>query len=183
MTAPHRTAVPTAHRDADRTDTRGFSAATAEAFATAFRHHPAGVSLISATAPAGPVGLTASSVTSVSIDPPTVAFSVMHASRSATAVLDSPTVVVHLLADTHREIADTFARPGTARFSDEQRWAVLDTGEPYLPDARAALRCSIERIVPAGTSSLVLARVLSIAVTDPARPLIYLDRQFHTLDI
>ena len=53
----------------------------------AFRHHPAGVALITAATATGPVGLTASSVASVALDPTALVFSVTRATGSAGALL------------------------------------------------------------------------------------------------
>ena len=65
-------------------------------FKDAFRGHPAGVAIITAMGPSGPVGLTASSVASVSAQPPMLAFSLASAEGSAGVILDADTIVVHL---------------------------------------------------------------------------------------
>ncbi len=46
-----------------------------EAFRHAFRHHPAGVAVVTADAGDGPAAMTVSSVASVEVDPPTLVFS------------------------------------------------------------------------------------------------------------
>jgi flavin reductase (DIM6/NTAB) family NADH-FMN oxidoreductase RutF len=85
---------------------------TADLFKDAFRTHPAGIAVITAQGPDGPVGLTASSVSSVSAEPPVLAFSVSTASSSAAALVRSDTLVVHLLGADQLEIARLFATGG-----------------------------------------------------------------------
>lgn len=151
------------------------------AFKDAFRTHPAGIALITAMTPAGPVGLTASSVASVGLEPAALAFSVTRATGSAGGLLQAPSYVVHLLDRDQLEIAQQFAVSGGERFTPEQGWATLPTGEPYLPAARAALRAQTLQSIAVGASTLVLAEVLEIHLGTPSAPLIYRDRTFHEL--
>ena len=162
--------------------TRAEATTRAADFKAAFRGHPAGIALITATSDSGPVGLTASSVASVALDPPALSFSVTRATGSAGALLAAGTFVVHLLADRHAELARVFAHSGAPRFTPEQGWSQLPTGEPLLADARAALRCRALHVVPVGSSSLVIAEVLDVRLGPPAPPLVYHDRRYHRLD-
>lgn len=160
---------------------RPVSSATAQAFKDAFRLHPAGIALITAATPDGPVGLTASSVASVGVDPPALAFSVTRATGSAGGILSASTHVVHLLGAAHIELAEVFAHSGTERFTAEQGWSVLPTGEPHLRDARVALRCRILQTTPVGSSVLVLSEVLEIHNGEHSDAVAYVDRRFHAL--
>lgn len=166
------------------TDAPARPAATSRAddLKAAFRVQPTGVALITAATPSGPVGLTASSVASVALDPPALSFSVTRATGSAGGILAAGTFVVHLLADHHADLARVFARSGAPRFTREQGWSWLETGEPVLDDARAALRCRTLHQVQVGSSSLVIAEVLDVRLGAPAAPLVYHDRRFRRLD-
>lgn len=165
------------------TDTARLAASSPVAeFKGAFREHPSAVALITASTQRGPVGLTASSVTSVAVDPPALSFSVTRATGSAGALLAADTIVVHLLADRHAGLARAFARSGEPRFTPEQGWSTRATGEPFLPDARFALRCRALHVVPVGSSSLVVAEVLDVHTGPSAPPLVYHDREYRRLD-
>src|SRR5690606_6362781 len=100
---PRRDSHSRPRRGALRRDREGgqpmtFAATTlAESFNTAFREHPAGIALITATTPAGPVGLTASSVASLGIDPVALSFSVTRTTGSAGGLLAAESYLVHLL--------------------------------------------------------------------------------------
>jgi flavin reductase (DIM6/NTAB) family NADH-FMN oxidoreductase RutF len=156
--------------------------ATAAHLKAAFREQAVGVALITAATPSGPVGLTASSVASVAVDPPALSFSVTRATGSAGALLRAGSLVVHLLAAHHADLARAFAHSGGPRFTPEQGWTRLPTGEPLLADARVALRCRIMHSVPVGSSSLVIAEVLEVRLGTAAPPLVYHDRRYLPLD-
>lgn len=151
------------------------------AFKDAFREHPAGIALITTTTKNGRVGLTASSVASVSVDPLALSFSVTRATGSAGAIVSSDSYVVHLLDHRHEEIAQQFAITGGERFTEAQGWSELDSGEPYLPGVRAALRCRTLDQIPVGSSTLVAAGVLDVIVGSSADPMVYHDRTFTRL--
>lgn len=152
-----------------------------DALKRAFREHPAGVGLITAQTPDGPVGLTVSSVASVAVDPPALSFSVTRATGSAGGVLHADSFVVHLLDSRHAAIAQTFAVSGTERFTEEQGWEMLPTGEPLLRDVRVALRCRTLHQLEVGSSVIVVAGVLDAMFGDAAQPMGYVDRGFHSL--
>lgn len=161
----------------------GHAAPTAELFKDAFRAHPAGIAVITAQGARGPVGLTASSVSSVSADPPVLAFSVSTASASAAALVESETIVVHLLGADQLDIAKLFATRGADRFSGAVEWRPLASGEPLLVNAPWALRCRILHRMPVGGSMILAAEVLSIepGAHNDVAPLVYHNRAYHRL--
>jgi flavin reductase (DIM6/NTAB) family NADH-FMN oxidoreductase RutF len=148
-----------------------------ELFKAAFRRHPTGIAVIAARGPHGPAGLTASSVASVSAEPPALSFSVM-ASRSARAILEAPSFTVNLLGAGHAGLARDFARSGGPRFTPEQDWSVLPTGEPVLLGAQASLRAAPLHLVPVGDSTVVIATVLEVLLGPPDGRLVHHDREF-----
>ncbi|MDQ7909738.1 flavin reductase family protein [Phytohabitans sp. ZYX-F-186] len=150
-----------------------------ERFREAFRRYPTGVALICAAGPEGPVGLTASSVASVSLAPPALSFSVM-GTRSARLLLEAPSFVVHLLGRKHVDLARAFAQTGGARFVPEQGWRTLPSGEPILPSALAALRATPLHLVPVGDATLVVASVVEVFHGPDDGALIHHARAFAT---
>lgn len=156
----------------------------AEVFRRTFRHHPAGITVITADPGDGPVGLTASSVISVSADPPLLAFSVSDQSSSAEALRRAPTVVVHFLSVGQLDLALLCAADPAARFSNADIWERLETDEPCFKSAGWVRGEVIERI-RAGTATLFVVRALSAkAVSDELgepEALVYHDRNWHRL--
>ncbi|GIH15057.1 flavin reductase family protein [Rugosimonospora africana] len=151
-----------------------------EQLKTAFRRHPAGLAVITAQGPDRPVGLTASSVTSVSVTPPALSFS-LGGTPTARALAAAPSFVVHLLGPRHTELAREFSRVGGPRFTPEQGWSRLPTGEPVLSGAAAALRCAPLQLVPVGESTVVVASVSEVYLGSAGGRLVYHDRTFVSL--
>lgn len=163
---------------------------TPDEFKAAFRNHPAGVAVITADAGDGPVALTATSVFSVSVEPPLLVFSISELSSSTPTIRRSETVVVHLLGAAQLDIAKLGATSGIDRFADTSIWTRLPTGEPYFPAAHAWIRGRVVNTMEAGGSTVVAVQALETKAPpadDPAadasaaEPLVYHNRTWHRL--
>ncbi|MBB6407088.1 flavin reductase family protein [Arthrobacter sp. AZCC_0090] len=163
---------------------------TPDEFKGAFRNHPAGVAVVTADAGAGPVGLTATSVFSVSTEPPLLVFSVSELSSSRPTILMADTLVVHLVGSTQLHLAQLCATSGIDRFADTTLWGRLDSGEPYFPSASVWIRGRVVDRLDAGTSTLIVVHALEtqapVAGSDAAsaaesQPLVYHNRAWHAL--
>lgn len=163
------------------------SPTTAERFIAAFGNHPAGVSVITADAGNGPVALTATSVCSVSVDPPLLAFSASSRSSSTPTIRRAESIVVHLLSSEQLSIAQLGATSGIDRFADTSIWERLGTGEPYFPGAAVWIRGRIVNTLDASGATLVLVEALEVGgqagkPDDSAgQPLVYHSRAWHAL--
>ena len=149
-------------------------------FRHAFRMHPTGVALITARVDDRPVGMTVSSLASLSLEPPAVSFSISREVGTGADLLRASSFLIHLLSVEQTNIADIFARPGTAdqRFTEEQGWDVLPTGEPYLPAALYALRAKPQGNLKVGGARLIAAEVVNILPGRAGEPLLYQNRRF-----
>ncbi|OIK23891.1 flavin reductase family protein [Streptomyces malaysiense] len=146
-----------------------------------FRRHAAGVAVITARGATGPVGFTATSLTSVSAEPPMISFGVGTGSSSWPAIAASDHIGVHVLGEHQGDLAATFARSGADRFGAPTGWCEGPEGVPVLDDVLAWLVCRIVARVPAGDHRIVLAEVV---LGDPAgrgRPLLYHQGRFTAL--
>lgn len=157
-----------------------------ELLRSAFRRHAAGVAVITATdAPAHggrPVGFTATSLTSVSAEPPLISFGIGTASSSWPAVSTAQHIGVHILGEHQEELAATFARSGADRFAAPTRWYRGPEGVPVLDGVLTWLVARVVARVPAGDHRIVVAEVVA---GDPAagagRPLLYHHGRFNAL--
>lgn len=160
---------------------------SADDFKHAFRHHPAGVAIITADAGDGPVAMTVSSVASVTIDPPTLVFSASAMSSSTPTIRRAETVVVHLLASDQVALAKLGARSGVERFGDDVEWGRLPTGEPYYPNANSWLRGRVVQRVDVHGSTLIVVEAIQAkpraegSAGEP-QPLVYHDRKWFILN-
>jgi flavin reductase (DIM6/NTAB) family NADH-FMN oxidoreductase RutF len=157
-------------------------ALSADEFKAAFREHPAGVAVITATADGERVALTATSVASVSADPPLIMFSVSALSSSTPTILKAETVVIHLLNSDQLPIAKLGATHGVDRFADASIWSTFESGEPYFHTVRAWIRGRTLSRTPAGGSAVILVEAIEAKVVDESHPpLVYHDRTWHAL--
>ena len=155
-----------------------------EEFKLAFRNHAAGVAVITADAGAGPVGLTATSVFSVSAEPPLLVFSISGRTSSAPTIRSAETLIVHLLGRDQLDIARLCSTPGADRFGDTSIWDRLITGEPYFPAAHTWIRGRVINRMDAGDSTVVAVHALQVrlpATGAVGEPLVYHNRVWHAL--
>lgn len=140
------------------------------------RCHAAGVTIV--TVP-GPMGFTATSFCSVSLDPALISFCVATSSSAAHAVQRADRFAVHLLGSGDAELADRFARSGEDRFEGTKR--VLDRdGLPVLGAVPAWLSARIVARYPAGDHVLIIGEVDAGGVRDDSPALIRHDGAYAT---
>lgn len=153
-------------------------------FKAAFRQHPAGIAVITADAGRGPVAMTASSVFSVSAEPPVLVFSISNQSSAAPTLLEAETLVVHMLTAANLDLAVLAATSGIDRFEDTTLWDRLPSGEPYYVHAHAWIRGRVVDHMKIGDSTVVAVHALESRVPDDAavaHPLVYHNRTWHQL--
>ncbi|HWK90932.1 MAG TPA: flavin reductase family protein [Luteimicrobium sp.] len=164
-----------------------------DAYKVVFRRHPAGVAVVtlrdedpeSGEEPR-PVGFTATSVISVSAEPPLLAFSIASTSSSWPALARARTVAVSFLADDQDDVSARFATSGIDRFAPGG-WSALPTGEPVIDDALTWVRARVVQRTPVGSSFLVSLRALEHGTRADAPdaavpgPLVYHDRTYHRI--
>ncbi|MCW7941572.1 flavin reductase [Streptomyces hygroscopicus] len=146
-----------------------------------FRRHAAGVAVITAQGGGGPVGFTATSLTSVSVEPPLVSFGIGVGASSWPVVSEAGHVGVHILGEHQEALAGTFARSGADRFGASTRWREGPEGVPVLDDVLAWLVCRVVARVPAGDHRIVLAEVVLGDPSGTGRPLLYHQGRFNGL--
>lgn len=158
---------------------------TAEDFRAVFRSHPAGVAVVALVDRGRPVGFTATSVISVSAEPPLLAFSLATSSSSWPAVARAQTLTISFLADHQDDVAARFATSGIDRFA-RGGWRPLATGEPVIESAVSWVRAEIVERTAVGSSHLVTVQALASSVAqqrapETSQPLVYHDRRYHRI--
>lgn len=159
------------------------SGITAELYRASMRHYPAGVTVVTLGSANGPVGFTATSFASLSLEPPLVSFNIAHTSSSLTALQAADSVVVHFLGEHQHDLAKRFARAADQRFTDRSLWTTLDTGEPVLHGTPIWIRATIQQLIPIGDHTLVVGLVTRVHDnTDEqpsAAPLLYYRGRYY----
>nr|WP_245691244.1 flavin reductase family protein [Sinosporangium album] len=142
-------------------------------FKRALAVHAAGVVVVTASVGGEPVGLTATSFSSVSLKPPLVSFYVGHASSTWRRLREAAHFAVNVLAGDQADIAARFARKDVDRFAPPTGWRRGELGVPLLDGASAHLVCAHYSTFDIGDHHLVVGLVTHTHVGGQDRPLLY----------
>jgi flavin reductase (DIM6/NTAB) family NADH-FMN oxidoreductase RutF len=140
-----------------------------------FRRHAAAVAVITASHRGSPVGLLATSLASVSADPPLLSFNVSRDSSSWPALAVAEHVGIHVLDSEQEDLAVLFARRGADRFSAPTSWRRGAHDVPLLEGVAAWAVTEVEHRFDAGNHVIVVARLLHADAHDHAAPLLHHD--------
>lgn len=135
-------------------------------FRTVLGHFPTGVVVVTADTGDGPVGMTIGSFTSVSLEPPLVAFLPTHSSTSWLQIQSTGRFCVNILSEHQAEVCSTFASKADDKFAGLDWTRAPATGSPILPDVLGWIDCDIEVAHEAGDHLIVVGRVLDLAAAD-----------------
>lgn len=118
-----------------------------------------------------PVGVTASSFNSVSLDPPLVLWSLAKASKSMSAFGGSGHFAVHILTSGQEALSNRFARSGEDKFA-ELDWSGGALGSPLLADFAARFQCRTTHQYEGGDHIIFVGEVIDFESREAA-PLVF----------
>lgn len=137
-------------------------------------HYPTGVSVItSADADGRPAaGMVVGTFTSVSLDPPLVAFLPDKSSTSWPLIAETGRFCVNVLSADQEDLCRAFSARGGDKFAGVP-WHPSPSGTPILDGVVTWVDCRIEQVVESGDHYIVVGRVLDLAVASEAQPLAF----------
>lgn len=157
------------------------------AFKTGMRKLANGVSIVCAHTAAGqPVGMTVSSATSLTADPPTLLVCINRSTELARALTPNAPFSVNVLSASQETVARAFGGQIDVRGADRfahGSWRRSAVGEvPILVDCRASFECTVAHVDDWQSHHIVIGAVIDVhfPVRDSA-PLIYVDANYSTL--
>lgn len=125
----------------------------------AFGSFMTGVTVVTANDASGrPIGFTANSFASVSIDPPLLLVCIAKTSRNFATVTSTKGFAVNVLSEKQMTVSNTFAKPVEDRFAAVE-WKNGPHGSPILAGVSAWFDCSMEKIIDAGDHAILIGRV------------------------
>ena len=134
------------------------------------------VSIVSTQKDGNKFAITVSSVTSVSIEPPSLLVCINRESSFAGVLVDGALLNINFLSPKQKSIASICASKEKVkeRFSNEQ-WSIDRNGIPYLRQSESVAFCKVASIFNSHTHLVVIAELQSIIVsdTDKPNPLLY----------
>jgi flavin reductase (DIM6/NTAB) family NADH-FMN oxidoreductase RutF len=154
-------------------------------FRSAMRHLAGGVSVITAGRGRDISGMTVTSVSSLSVDPPTLIVSINRESSSWPLLRRYGFFGVNILTADQVDVAERFAGKdglkGAARFAGTQ-WITRASGAPLLAGALAAIDCEVEHVVERHSHAIVIGRVLEMQLSSRTAALAYWQGQYVAID-
>lgn len=147
-----------------------------------FGAFPSGVTSLGALVDGVPVGMAASSFTSVSLDPALVSVCIAHTSTTWPVLQRAPRLGVSVLGAEQEAIARRMASRDLDRF-DGVAWSARDSGAIVIDGASAWLDCTIEDRFRAGDHDIVLLGVVELDSDPAVTPLVFHASAFRRLEI
>ncbi|MFE5700379.1 flavin reductase family protein [Rhodococcus koreensis] len=144
-------------------------------------HYPTGVTIVTAIDSEGsPAGLAVGSFTSVSLQPPLVAFLPTKTSTSFPRIRTAKSFCVNILAHDQEDVCKTFAMSGTDKF-ESVSWDEAPSGAPIIEGAAGWIDCEFHDIVDAGDHYIVLGLVRNLSADSAREPLTFLRGRYGSV--
>lgn len=145
----------------------------AQRYRSVLSHYPTGVTAITAMHPDGTaVGMLVGTFTSVSLEPPLVAFLPDRASTSWPRIRAAGSFCANILAAEQEALCQQFARKGGDKFAGVT-WRPAGSGSPVIDGVVAWIDCDIEQVFESGDHYIVIGRVRDLDVSRPGTPLAF----------
>lgn len=154
-----------------------------EAFREAMRHTLSGVAVLTTDGAAGRGGVTVSSLSSLSLEPPSVIACVHQDNRTLAQILGNGVFAANVLGAGQERVANCFAGLIAELREDRfavARWQVLETGAPVLEGALSSFDCELAQVHAFGTHRILIGRVLALSA-QAMPPLGFSNRCFHAI--
>lgn len=146
----------------------------------AFACFPSGVTAVCALHGGKPIGIAASSFTSVSLDPPLVSVCVAHTSKTRPMLTRQPRIGVSVLSEHHSATASALSAKGPDRFATVD-WEAAEDGAVFISGSSLWLDCSVEQVVLAGDHDILVLRIHALRADPGIRPIIFHSSSFRRL--
>jgi len=154
-----------------------------EALRRAMRQWTTGVSVVCSKDQSFSHGMTVSSFTSVSLDPPLVIVTLANETRTCELVGKTNKFSVSILKQDQKYIADRFSGKDSEqndRFHGIET-LILPEGLPAIANALAVLGTKVIQKVEFDHSTIFVAEVTFAELQLPGRPLVYHNREYYSL--
>ena len=156
---------------------------TARQLRDAFGCFATGVTVVTTLGEDGsPVGLTANSFTSVSLEPPLVLFCLDRRSASLPAFERADTFAVNVLHAGQEALSARFARRDPGRFA-EAAWTAGITGAPLLRDVTAVFECRRHAVHDGGDHRIFVGRVEAVSWEGSYDPLVFFQGRYRSVHV
>ena len=147
-------------------------------FKLAMRRVASTVNVITVCVGGEPMGITATAMSSLSLDPPSLLICINRTASLHSPMEDVSHFCVNVLHRSQEDIARMFADKTRRELRFASGWQVECDHPPRLADAQAAILCRRIRHVPHGTHSIFIGEVEEVKVREDVDPLVYVDGRY-----
>lgn len=152
------------------------------AFRAAFGKVPTAVSIVAVPYRDTVLGITVSSVSSLSADPPLLMFNVDSRARSNELICDAGRFGVNVLGQHQSMISDYCARRGSTKEIAELCLDPSITSTPVLAGVAVHMDCTLEAVHPGGDHNIFVGRIHRIVVREDVDPLVHLAGRYRRME-
>ncbi len=142
------------------------------------------VHIVTTDGPAGLGGITATAVTSITLEPPMMLFCINKTSRSAARMKKNGVFCINTLTSVDEPLSDIFAGR-THQHLDERfasgTWTKLATGAPVLTSALVAFDCRFTEAKEIATHLIMIGIVEAVEIGSGGEALLYARRKYGSL--
>jgi flavin reductase (DIM6/NTAB) family NADH-FMN oxidoreductase RutF len=148
-------------------------------FLEAFRRYGAGISVVTLRKSDGsPSGFTATSLASLSANPPLATFNMSQTASSWSSIKPDSNLLIHVLSADQVDLAKKMAGEADQRFVGDH-WVEGPEGLPLLKDAAGWLQARVVDTMKIEFSASVAVRILAGGLGKPGEALVYQDRDYR----
>lgn len=151
-----------------------------DTFKAVLGNFASGVVLVTAMLEGEPVGLTAQSFMSLSLDPPLVMFCPAKTSKSWPKIRQAKHFAANILSEGQQHLSSQFARSGGDKFAGVS-WQPGPSGAPLVEGVLAHIDCMIDAVHDGGDHDIVVGRVLHLDAEPDKKPLVFFRSAFSNL--
>jgi flavin reductase (DIM6/NTAB) family NADH-FMN oxidoreductase RutF len=148
-------------------------------FRQAMGHFASGVTVVTTAAGGELYGMTVSSFSSLSLNPPLILICIDKGVPSHDILKDAGRFVVNILEERQEHLSRRFATSASDKFKGVA-WHTGKLGLPVLANTLAVIECSLRDILDGGDHSIFIGEVVDAEIREGA-PLLYYRRGYHEL--
>ena len=134
------------------------------AFRDALGRFATGVTIVTCSGPDGPMGITANSFASLSLDPPLVLWSPAKSSRRYGAFVNATEFAIHIASFDQLDLCRDFAKSPDG--PKDTHWELSATGCPYLSGGTARFMCEKHETFDGGDHTIIVGKVSEFYASD-----------------
>ncbi len=144
-------------------------------FKAAMRRLAAGVALITTAHGGRWYGMTATAVSSLSVEPPALTISINRSASMYESLIARGAFCVNVLREHHAQMCRSFSAAASEERFQYGTWAEGEDGLPHLVDSQASIFCTIGPTMTFGSHTIFVGKVTRSIVAEEVSPLVYLN--------